>query len=62
MIPVAALAQQQGLSAAGWTVMILCIVLVCTLVTFCYYRVLREPRPSQHHHAPLDIDTKDLNG
>jgi hypothetical protein len=58
----AILAQQQGLSTAGWIVMVGCITLVCSLASFCYYHVLREPRPSEHHHAPLDIDTKDLNG
>ena len=59
MISTAGLAQSEGLTAAGWTVMIACIALVCGLIVFCYYRILREPRPSQHHHAPLDIDTKD---
>lgn len=37
------LAQHPGLSAAGWTLMIGCIGLVCGLLTFCFYRVLRKP-------------------
>ncbi len=55
------LAQNQGLTAAGWTMMIGCIGFVCGLCAFCFYRLLHEPRPSEHHHAPLDIDTRDQN-
>ncbi len=50
------LAQADGLNAAGWIMLIGCVGTVCCLVTFCYYRILREPRPSEHHHAPLEID------
>ena len=53
------IAQHEGLNAAGWTLMLLCIGLVTVLMVFCYYRILREPRPSEHQHAPLDIDTRD---
>lgn len=53
------LGQSEGLNAAGWTVMVVCIGLVCGLCAFCYYRLLREPTPSEHHHAPLEIDTHD---
>ncbi len=62
MSTIATLAQQQGLSPAGWTVMIACITLVCSLVTFCYYRVLKEPRPAEPRPGPLDVGTKDLSG
>ncbi len=55
------LAQQGGLSSGGWTVMIGCIGFVCCLMVFCFYRLFREPRLSEHHHAPLDIDTHDLD-
>ncbi len=61
MISTAMLAQQQGLTPAGWTLMIGCIAMVCGLCVFCFYRIMREPRPSEHHHAPLDIDTHDLD-
>ena len=57
----ALLAQQEGLTLGGWIVMVGCISLVCGLCAFCFYRVLRESSPSEHHHAPLDIDTHDLN-
>ena len=53
--------QYQGLTVGGWMVMIGCIGLVCSLAVFCFWHVLREPKPSEHHHAPLDIDTRDLD-
>lgn len=53
--------ENQHLTAAGWTVMILCVGMVCGLSAFCFYRVLRETRPSEHHHAPLEIDTQDAD-
>lgn len=59
MNPATVIAQPEGLNASGWTLMLLCITLVVTLMAFCYYRILREPRPSERHHAPLDIDTRD---
>jgi hypothetical protein len=59
MISTALLAQNQDLNVGGWIMLIGCVGLVCGLCTFCYYRVLREPKPSEHHHAPLDIDTHD---
>ena len=59
MIPWYVLAQHQGLTVGGWVVMIGCVTLVCGLMAFCFYRILGEPRPSEHHHAPLDIDTHD---
>lgn len=51
-----------GLNAAGWVVMVVCISLVCGLTAFCFYHVLSESEPSEHHHAPLDIDTHDTDG
>ena len=48
-----------ALSVGGWVVMVGCVTMVCSLVVFCFYRVLREPNPGEHHHAPLDIDTRD---
>ncbi|MCH8148810.1 MAG: hypothetical protein IH987_12560 [Planctomycetes bacterium] len=59
MNAVTVIAQYEGLNASGWTLMLLCIGMVTVLTVFCYYRILREPRPSEHHHAPLDIDTRD---
>ena len=59
MILCAVLAQSQGLTVGGWTVMLGCVGFVCGLMGFCFYRILREPRPTEHHHAPLDIETHD---
>ena len=50
------------LTGAGAIMMTLSIVLVMGLMVFCLSRILREPHQEEHHHAPLDIDTQDLNG
>ena len=57
---VTVLAQAPGLNAGGWVMLIGCIGLVCTLCSFCFWKILTEQEPSQHHHTPLDIDTHDL--
>ena len=49
------------LTAAGGTIMTVSVLLVLGLCAFCFWRILREPAPSKHHHAPLDIDTHDLD-
>ena len=54
------LAQAPGLSAGGWIMLIGCISLVCTLCAFCFWKILTEPKPSEHHHTSLDIDTHDI--
>ncbi len=48
-----------GLTVGGTVVMTCSIVLVLGLLIFCMTRILREKRPTEHHHAPLDIDTHD---
>ena len=48
-----------GLTPAGATMMIASITMVIALCVFCTYRILREPHPETHHHAPLEIDTND---
>jgi ABC-type nickel/cobalt efflux system permease component RcnA len=53
---------QVTLTPAGATIMTVSVLLVLGLCAFCFWRILREPAPSEHHHAPLDIDTHDLNG
>ncbi len=50
---------QAGLTTAGTIVMASSILLVLGLSVFCAIRILREDRPEEHHHAPLDIDTHD---
>ena len=54
------LAQTPGLNAGGWIMLIGCIGLVCSLCAFCFWKILTEPKPSELHHAPLDIDTHDV--
>ena len=49
-----------GLTAAGATIMTVSILLVLGLLTFCMRRILTEQHPEKHH-APLDIDTHDLD-
>ncbi len=62
MIPIALAAQNQGLTAGGWIMMVGCITLVFSLCTFCIWRILRDPAPSVRDHAPLDVDTHDHDG
>jgi hypothetical protein len=51
----------EGITPAGWTVMIVSVGSVVTLVTFCLYRVLILPPVDveEHLHGPLEIDTRD---
>lgn len=49
------------MTGAGWTVMILSVGFVLSLLTFCFYRVLRSPGTTEHMHGPLDIDTHDAD-
>lgn len=50
-----------GLTVGGIVVMTCSILIVLGLLTFCTVRMLKEPHPEEHHHTPLDIDTKDLD-
>ncbi len=62
MIGTNLIAQAEGvsrLSGQGIVVMVGCIGFVLALCVFCFVRLLREKQPSEHHHAPLDIDTHD---
>ncbi len=56
----ALLAQAPGLNAGGWIMLVGCIGLVLSLCAFCFWKIMTEPKPSEHHHAPLDIDTHDI--
>jgi hypothetical protein len=44
-------------TAGGWTLLILSCGSVTALVLFCFWRVMRIPRPTEEIHAPLDIET-----
>jgi ABC-type nickel/cobalt efflux system permease component RcnA len=59
--PLFAEARSGGLIWTGWAMMIGSIGLVVALCVFCIYRSLREPHPEEHMHAPLEIDTHDLD-
>lgn len=49
------------LNAAGWTVMLLSVGSILTLVTYCLYRVLTLPplEVEEHLKGITDIDTQD---
>ena len=47
---------QEAFTAAGATIMIVSVVLVLSLTFFCFWRILREPEPGEHLHAPLEIE------
>jgi len=49
------------MTAGGWTVMTLSVGFVLCLVIFCFYRVLRTPKSTEHMQAPLEIDTHDTD-
>ncbi|MBN2327843.1 MAG: hypothetical protein JXR73_11875 [Candidatus Omnitrophica bacterium] len=42
----------------GWILFIVSNAIVISLVVFCFYRVFTIPK--EHMHAPLDIDTHDM--
>ena len=50
-----------GLTTAGWMVMLVSVGSVLTLVTYCLYRVLSLPpvEVEEHLKGPPDIDTRD---
>ncbi len=54
------LEQAPGLSTGGWIMLIGCIGMVLSLCAFCFWKIMTESKPSEHHHAPLDIDTHDV--
>ena len=49
------------LTVGGAIIMMVSVLLVLGLVFFCMTHILREKKP-ERHHAPLEIDTRDLNG
>ncbi|MCH8966332.1 MAG: hypothetical protein IID43_01515 [Planctomycetes bacterium] len=52
---------QPGLTIGGMIIMVCSIGLVLALSGFCMVKILGEQKPTEHHHAPLDIDTHDLD-
>ncbi|MGB0717185.1 MAG: hypothetical protein ACPGXK_15005 [Phycisphaerae bacterium] len=49
------------MTTAGWVIMITSIGTVVSLLTYCFTKVLSAPESADHMHAPLDIDTQDLD-
>jgi hypothetical protein len=51
----------EGMTAAGWAVMIVSVGAVLALVGFCLYRVMLLPPVDLEEHlkGPLEIDTRD---
>jgi hypothetical protein len=49
------------MTTLGWLLLIISCGSVIGLVVFCFWRVLRLPVVTDELHAPLDIDTHDLN-
>jgi hypothetical protein len=45
----------------GWIFMTGSLGFVLWLTAYCFYKVLVKPSAADHMHAPLDIDTHDLN-
>ena len=52
---------QPGLTVGGIIIMVCSISLVLALSGFCMAKILGEQKPTEHHHAPLEIDTHDLD-
>lgn len=60
LLPLAQAEESHRLNPWGWTVMILSIGSVLTLVTYCLIKVLSLPPVEQESvKGPLEIDTKD---
>jgi len=49
------------MTPTGWFFMLCSVGFVVGLTSYCFYRVIRKPKSTEHMHAPLDIDTHDLN-
>jgi len=49
------------MTPTGWLFMLCSIGFVVWLTGYCFYRVLKKPASTEHMHAPLDIDTHDLD-
>lgn len=47
------------LTTGGLVVMTFSCALVLGLLIFCLVKIFAEKSPETHHHAPLDIETKD---
>jgi ABC-type nickel/cobalt efflux system permease component RcnA len=46
------------LTVTGAVIMTISVLLVLSFCTFCFWRILRGPRPSGPHHVPPNSDTR----
>jgi hypothetical protein len=49
------------MTVAGWTLLVLSCGSITALVGYCFWKVLTLPHPEEDLHAPLDIDTGDVD-
>lgn len=49
------------MTTEGWFFMLCSLSLVIGLVSYCYWRILSKPSSAESMHAPLEIDTGDLD-
>jgi len=49
------------MTASGWIFMLASVGFVVGLISYCFWRVLTKPATAEHMHAPLEIDTGDLD-
>jgi hypothetical protein len=49
------------MTAGGWVLLVLSCGTVTALVLWCFWKVLTMPPPGKDLHAPLDIDTRDVD-
>ena len=47
------------MTTLGIIMMLISYGVAISLMVFCFYRILRIPRPGLHEHSPLGIDTGD---
>ncbi len=50
----------EQLTITGALLMTLSVGMVLALSGYCLWRILSEKRPEEHHHTPLDNDTRDM--
>ena len=49
------------MTAAGWTVMLISVSVVATVLGVCIYRVLTAPPTGTDHMAGSDLHTPDMD-
>ncbi len=47
------------MTAAGWTVFLVAVLGMTSLLIWCVFKVVSTPGSEDHLHSPADIDTHD---